>query len=102
MGETATVYAQNGMDVNFRRKPSRTGALIDRMPVGTPVTVISRENGWAKVATAKGVLGYMMEQYLRVDEAEDQGDQSVDQLAALAARLNELEERVSALEGGVG
>ena len=36
---TATVYADNGGDVNLRKTPSRTGALIQRVPTGQTVTV---------------------------------------------------------------
>lgn len=101
LGEMATVWAENGVDVNFRKKPTKNGALIDRLKVGTVVTVLSRENGWAKIATAKGVQGYMMEQYIQFAAVEeDQG--GGDELAVILARLEELEERIAALEGGVG
>lgn len=107
---TATVYAENGVDVNLRRKPAKNGALIDRIKVGTVVTVATVADGWAKIVTAKGTQGYMMEQYLRFEQAEDATDSPqnpqkgtlADALVVLTERINELEERVAALEGGVG
>lgn len=110
VGTMATVHADNGKPVNFRRKPSMSGALIDRVPVGRQVTVLSRDEGWAKVVVGS-VMGYMMEKYLQFDDGDDaaSSDQTSDKLAvcmehiaALEERVAMLEERVAALEGGVG
>ena len=110
LGTLATVHADNGKPVNFRRKPSISGALIDRVPVGKQVTVLSRADGWASVVVGS-VTGYMMEQYLQSDDGDNaaSGDQTGDKLAACMERIAELEERVSTLEalvatleGGVG
>lgn len=102
---TATVYADNGGDVNLRKTPSRTGALIQRVPTGQTVTVVSQADGWAQIVVGS-VRGYMMDMYLRF--AEDDGDQGEDTtvvmaaLAKLTQRVTALEDRVAALEGGVG
>lgn len=106
---TATVYADNGGDVNLRKTPSRTGALIQRVPTGQTVTVVSQTDGWAQIVVGS-VRGYMMDMYLRfAEDGGDQGDdaaavlaQLVRDMAALLERVDSLEDRVAALEGGVG
>ena len=102
----ATVYAENGGTVNLRKKPSPSGALLDRIPVGQAVSVISRENGWAKLVTLKGLTGYMMEGFLKFEEEEPVEEEEPDvgacELEELLRRMEALEERVAALEGGVG
>lgn len=65
---TATVYAANGGAVNLRKKPN--GALVDRVPVGTAVTVQLQEGGWSRIIF-NGKEGWMMDQYLRWEENQD-------------------------------
>lgn len=102
---TATVYAANGGEVNLRKAPSKSGALIQRVPTGQAVTVVSQADGWAQIVV-NGVTGYMMDMYLRF--AEDDGDQGEDTtvvmeaMAKLTRRVTALEDRVAVLEGGVG
>lgn len=110
LGTIATVHADNGKPVNFRRKPSMSGALIDRVPVGKQVTVLSRADGWASVVVGS-VQGYMMEQYLQSDDGDSAASSDHDsdklavcmeRIAALEERVAALEERIAMLEGGVG
>lgn len=69
---TATVVAESGSTVNLRSKPD--GALIDRVPVGTTVTVSGHQDGWSRIAY-NGQTGWMMDKYLRTDGATpDQTD----------------------------
>lgn len=96
-GMMATVWAENGKPVNLRRKPSTSGAQIMRVPVGQVVTVLSRAEGWAQI-NCNGETGYMMEQFLRFAQEQE----SLPDGAELLSRLEALEERVLALEGGVG
>lgn len=95
----ATVHASNGKDVNMRHKPDKSGALVDRLPVGTEVTLVSHADGWGKIVTDKGVTGYMMMEFLRVNAGNDSPEMT---LEALMARLAALENRVDELEGGQG
>ena len=62
--ETATVIASKGRTVNLRSKPSTsTGVILERVPIGTVLTVMSNKSGWAYVRYGKK-MGYMMATYL--------------------------------------
>lgn len=70
-GMTATVYAPSGTTVNLRAKPTTAAALVERVPVGTQVTIISESGDWAYIQVGDEdhvVRGYMMSEYLRQDE----------------------------------
>lgn len=78
--ETATVTAESGSTVNMRREPH--GALVDRVPVGSVVQVVSYQPGaqWAQVAYS-GKTGWMNVAFLRMeagtastDSADDDGE----------------------------
>ena len=97
--QTATVYAENGRPVNLRRTPSSSGALVDRIAVGTLVSVESIADGWAKI-TAADRGGYMSMDFLRLSGDNVPAaplEQRVDELTRTVASLAE---RVAALEGG--
>lgn len=65
--KTAVVKADSGSTVNLRSKPD--GALVDRIPVGTTVTVIAQQDGWVRVSDG-ATSGWMMERYLTMDGVE--------------------------------
>lgn len=74
--ESAVVEAENGRTVNLRSKPD--GDLVDRIPVGSTVTVIAQQDGWARVSYGN-TSGWMMERFLRMEgesapEPETSGD----------------------------
>lgn len=94
--EKATVTATSGSTVNMRVKPSVTATLVDRVPVGAQVDVVSSGSEWS-IVKYDGLTGYMMSRYLSKDGSTDTTD-----LEALKERVTKLEERVQALEGGVG
>ena len=102
--EKATVTATSGTTVNMRVKPSVTANLVDRVPVGAQVDIVSSGSEWS-IVKYDGLTGYMMTRYLTKD-----GTAGTDtSTAELAARVQTLEdtvgkllERVQALEGGVG
>ena len=50
-------------DVNLRAKPSTNARLIDRVPCGEIVEVISHADDWSKIEW-RGEIGYMMTQFL--------------------------------------
>lgn len=94
----ATVVAESGSTVNLRSTPG--GALVTRVPVGTTVTVASRQDGWSRVAYGREV-GWMMDDYLDFGEAESDPAGPIEQrVAELTRTVADLLERVARLEGG--
>jgi len=59
-----TVTAQTGATVNLRKSPD--GDLIERIPIGTKVTIIDYGPEWCKVTTGK-LTGYMMTEFIELD-----------------------------------
>jgi len=63
---TATVTSANGKPVNLRKAPAKTAALVDRVPVGSIVTVLEEGEEWCKVKwTWK--TGWMMKEFLIIN-----------------------------------
>ena len=58
------VTAETGRTVNLRKAPD--GDLIDRIPVGSPVTVTDYGPEWCRVETC-GKTGYMMTKFIALD-----------------------------------
>lgn len=91
----AWVYAPSGTTVNLRERPNSSGKLLDRVPIGTSVTVNESAQGWAQV-TVNGKTGYMMAQYLQYDPesgpAEPEAEPKEDGYEAIMAKLNEIVE----------
>ena len=87
------IVAASGDTVNLRRYTSTTSEVITKVPVGTLVngTAVTTE-GWTKV-DYNGTTGYMMSKFL-----EPTGEKTL----TLEERVEKLEARVAALEGGVG
>ena len=61
--DTAVVWSENGLPVNLRKRPSKAAALVDRVPCGETVTLISPDSEWSLVQWKKKT-GYMMTQFL--------------------------------------
>lgn len=71
---TATVFAQSGGSVNLRSKPTTAASLIERVPIGTQVTIISESGDWAYIElTGSDVRGYMMSEFLIPGEIKTDG-----------------------------
>lgn len=92
--QSMVVTADSGSTVNLRSRPDTKAPLLARVPVGEAVTVLTISGGWATIRRG-GVTGYMMEQYLKAQEA-------VSAPGSVEQRLAALEARVTALEGGKG
>lgn len=71
--QTAILSAESGSTVNLRKTPG--GALADRLPVGSTVTVIGRQEGWVQVSQG-GKTGWVMAQYVRQDGEDTPADDS--------------------------
>ena len=59
----ATVVATSGKTVNLRVGPSTKRKLVERVPLGSKVTILKDEGDWDRVQYGSKV-GYMMEKYL--------------------------------------
>lgn len=78
--ETATVTAESGSTVNLRKTPG--GGLVDRVPVGSVVQVVSYLPGaqWAQV-TYSGKVGWMDVDFLRMQDVGEAGTEATDSAA---------------------
>lgn len=89
----AWVYAPSGTTVNLRERPNSSGKLLERVPIGTRVTVNESAQGWAQVSV-NGKTGYMMAQFLQYDpesgSAEHEEEPKEDGYEAIMARLDEI------------
>lgn len=56
--------------VNIRSEASTTASIVGTGTKGTTYNVISQENGWAKIETADGLVGYMNLGYFSVSASE--------------------------------
>lgn len=65
--EVATVIAAQGKDVNLRKSPSTSAALVDRVPIGETVTVLTHGQDWSQIKW-KWKTGWMMTKFLLFDE----------------------------------
>ena len=65
-GISATVIASKGNTVNFREQPSvETGEIIEKIPVGSVVTVYRQDPIWCEIGY-NGNRGYMMTEFLDI------------------------------------
>lgn len=90
--QTMVVTADSGSTVNLRTRPDKAASVLAKVPIGETVQVLGMEDGWATIQH-DGVTGYMMAQYLK---AQDEASPTLEE------RVKQLEERMTALEGGRG
>lgn len=91
------VTAQSGSTVNLRAEPSKSAKVLEKVKIGTTVNIIGTTDGWLHVETETN-QGYMMEEFVDVGISKSE----TPTVSELAERIEKLEERVTALEGGVG
>jgi uncharacterized protein YgiM (DUF1202 family) len=89
----AVVRAGTGSTVNLRSKPSKSGVLVTRVPVGSRVDVLDYGELWSRV-TWDGYTGYMMSQFL-----DTEGETSGDMIQVSKAELQEIYDRIGGLLG---
>lgn len=89
----AVVRAGTGSTVNLRSKPSKSGVLVTRVPVGSQVDVLDYGELWSRV-TWDGYTGYMMSQFL-----DTEGETSGDMIQVSKAELQEIYDRIGGLLG---
>ena len=67
--EKAIVWAATGQTVNLRIGPSTSKKLVERVPIGSEVTVLEKELDWCQVKW-KNKIGWMMSEFLIFDESK--------------------------------
>lgn len=93
-----------GSSVNMRARPDqKNGVLIDKVPVGTEVEVLSDEGQWCQIRY-NGITGWMMSNYL---EYQGQGGESGDILAEadrqkIETALSEMEKEIEIIRSTLG
>lgn len=65
-GMKGKIISENGLGVNFRKKPNTSSDAYGKLPVGTMVDIEDVLTGWYKV-TANGNTGYIMAEFLSVE-----------------------------------
>lgn len=95
----ATVVADSGSTVKMRATPSTDERRWWGVPVGTQVPVVTRQDGWGRIAY-NGHSGWMMEKYLFFadDTATQQPAQDGDVWEAISDLRNRLANAETALE----
>ena len=91
--QTYKVIAASGDTVNLRYSASTQSDVLVKVPVGAQVEGARHDEGWASI-TYQGVKGFMMLKFLQ--PVQD------DSMAEIEKRIRDLEQRVTALEGGKG
>ena len=64
---TAVVFAPTGSTVNMRSKPSKSAALVERIPIGETVEILSYGDEWCKCKW-KWYTGWIMTEFLLFDD----------------------------------
>ncbi|WP_152765714.1 TIGR04211 family SH3 domain-containing protein [Alkalilimnicola sp. S0819] len=107
-------YVSDQLEITLRSGPTNQHRITQMLESGTRLQVMERQAGWARVRTAQGREGWVLERYLmsqpsardrlqraqaRLDELL-QDDQSLrSRLLAQQERTAELEAQVSTLQG---
>ena len=87
------VIAASGETVNMRTSASTTANVIVKVHVGQEVEAEPCQEGWHRV-TYMHITGYMMSKFLEPVASEPSD------MDKLISRVNMLEARVAAIEGG--
>lgn len=73
VGDTATVWSENGNPVRMRSQPTTSCRLYERLPVGTVVTVIaydcvtdSKGTRWSQISHGSRKGWYIMSEFLKI------------------------------------
>ena len=67
------VYSENGKPVKLRQKPSTSCNVYWEIPNGSQLTIMETGTSWSKCTTG-GLTGWMMNQFIRTDEAPPETD----------------------------
>lgn len=56
-------------NVNLRKGPGTDNEVITKLPAGIALQVLSQQNGWFKVSTPKGTVGWITNDFFKVGAA---------------------------------
>lgn len=91
-----------GNTVNLRKTASTGSAIIERVPVGSVVDVITDSGQWCKIEY-DGKVGYMMSNYLeyegQADETETLTEDQLDQIRAALTTIENACDLISSIVG---
>lgn len=101
MGTAATVVlpdGKSGLTVNMRASASKDGELIDRVPVGAAIDVLSQDATWCQIKY-NGMTGYMMTEFIRINGNSDSPGDSVTLSAEEVAQIDNALETIGKIIG---
>lgn len=88
---SAATYVSDELSVNMRGGPGYKYSIDELVKSGTKLDVLSQSNGWTRVRTPSGEVGYILNRLLTDEPA------ARDQVAALKKRVTKLEKANKAL-----
>lgn len=104
--KTAYVSVPKGTStVNLRKRPDLGAPLIKRLNNGSALDVLDRADGWVKVVDPTGEVGYVMEQFLKFMEYDNEDEKDASEMAFeqdVINRLDRQEAILNAILGAVG
>lgn len=89
---SAATYVSDQLSINMRSGPDYSYNITELVEAGTRVTVLGRSDGWTKVRTPEGEVGFVLSRLLSNTPAAQ------DRLAGMQARVAELEQTKQQLE----
>lgn len=97
----ATRYISDQLSVNMRRGPSTSYTITELVEAGTRVRTLGQANGWTKIRTPDGDVGYVLSRLLSTQPAaSDRIDEIRAQLAELKKENKKLRAKLAqALQG---
>jgi SH3 domain protein len=101
------------LEAIFRSGPAISNHIIAALPIGTRVTVIKVENGWAEVSLPDGRTGWTLERYLsdrppwrftaeRRAKEKKQLESQISEIESSSRELKEANERLEKQLGPLG
>ncbi len=88
----SSIATTTDSNVNLRVGPSTNHNVLAKLPQGAKLEVIGRQDGWVKVATAKGTVGWVTDDYVTAGAIAAQSASTpapATTSSAVAARVND-------------
>ena len=65
----AIAKSENGKVINMRKSPSQDAPLVDQVPSGSSIGIITEDGDWDKI-TYRGKTGWMMSKFIFADDSQ--------------------------------